>query len=67
VWDAHQRAGSWGKVKPGTILGADGSGTIAAIGSEVAQFKVGDQVYAYSYGTARAVSMQNMSAFLRTG
>jgi NADPH:quinone reductase len=52
VWDAEQRAGSWGTVKPGTILGADGSGTIAAVGSEVAQFSVGDRVYSYSYGNS---------------
>jgi NADPH:quinone reductase len=52
VWDAEQRAGSWGKVKPGTILGADGSGTIAAVGSQVAQFSVGDRVYSYSYGNS---------------
>jgi NADPH2:quinone reductase len=52
VWDAHQRAGSWGKVKPGTILGADGSGTIAAVGSQVSQFSVGDRVYSYSYGNS---------------
>jgi NADPH:quinone reductase len=52
VWDAEQRAGSWGTVKPGTILGADGSGTIAAVGSQVAQFSVGDRVYAYSYGNS---------------
>src|SRR6202041_4036469 len=52
IWDAEQRAGSWGTVKPGTILGADGSGTIAAVGSEVAQFSVGDRVYSYSYGNS---------------
>ncbi len=52
VWDAEQRAGSWGTVKPGTILGADGSGTIAAVGSQVTQFSVGDRVYAYSYGNS---------------
>jgi NADPH:quinone reductase len=52
VWDAEQRAGSWGRVKPGTILGADGSGTIAAVGSEVTQFSVGDRVYSYSYGNS---------------
>ena len=49
-WDAAQRAGAWGTVKPGTILGADGSGTIAAVGSHVEKFKVGDRVYSYSYG-----------------
>jgi NADPH:quinone reductase len=50
IWDAGQRAGSFGKVAPGTILGADGSGTIAAVGSDVSGFRVGDRVYAYSYG-----------------
>ncbi len=50
IWDAEQRAGSWGSVKPGTILGADGSGTIAAVGSHVTKFHVGDRVYSYSYG-----------------
>jgi NADPH2:quinone reductase len=50
VWDAAQRAGSYGPVKPGTILGADGSGTIAAVAADVPHFKVGDRVYSYSYG-----------------
>ncbi len=52
VWDAEQRAGSWGAVKPGTIMGADGSGTIAAVGSHVTRFHVGDRVYSYSYGNS---------------
>lgn len=50
IWDAEQRAGSWGSVKPGTIMGADGSGTIAAVGSHVTKFHGGDRVYSYSYG-----------------
>jgi NADPH:quinone reductase len=50
IWDAGQRAGSFGKIKPGTILGADGSGTIAEAGSDVSGFSVGDRVYSYSYG-----------------
>ena len=52
IWDAEQRAGSFGKIKPGTILGADGSGTIAAVGSDVKGFSVGDRVYSYSYGNS---------------
>ena len=48
-WDAAQRSGAWGPVKPGTILGADGSGTIAAVAADVTNFKVGDRVYSYSY------------------
>lgn len=31
------------------VLGTDGAGTIAAIGSQVHDFKVGDQVYSYSW------------------
>jgi NADPH:quinone reductase len=50
VWDAAQRAGSYGPVEPGTILGSDGSGTIAAVAADVSKFKVGDRVYSYSYG-----------------
>ena len=50
IWDAEQRAGAWGSVKPGTIMGADGSGTFAAVGSHVTKFHVGDRVYSYSYG-----------------
>jgi NADPH:quinone reductase len=49
IWDAEQRAGSSGKIGRGTILGSDGSGTIAAVGSHVKDFSVGDLVYAYSY------------------
>jgi NADPH:quinone reductase len=52
IWDAEQRAGSFGKIKPGTILGADGSGTIAAVGSHVKGFSVGEHVYSYSYGNS---------------
>lgn len=48
-WDIGQRSGAFGGVKPGTILGADGSGTVAAIGPDVQDFKVGDRVYSYSY------------------
>jgi NADPH2:quinone reductase len=50
IWDAEQRAGSWRSVKPRTIMGADGSGTIAAAGGHVTRFHVGDRVYSYSYG-----------------
>jgi NADPH2:quinone reductase len=52
VWDAEQRAGSFGVIKPGTILGADGSGTIAAVGSRVEGWSVGERVYSYSYGNS---------------
>jgi NADPH:quinone reductase len=49
-WDAQQRSGAWGPVKRGTILGADGSGTVVAVSSNVKRLRVGDRVYAYSYG-----------------
>jgi NADPH2:quinone reductase len=48
-WDAAQRSGAWGSVKPKTILGADGSGTVAAVAADVPNFAVGDRVYSYSY------------------
>ncbi len=48
-WDAAQRSGAWGSIKTGTILGADGSGTVAAVAADVPNFKVGDRVYSYSY------------------
>lgn len=49
-WDASQRSGEWDDVKPGTILGADGSGTVVDVGSDVRRLKRGDRVYSYSYG-----------------
>jgi NADPH2:quinone reductase len=48
-WDAEQRSGNWGAVKPGTILGVDGSGTVAAVGDGVTHLRVGERVYSYSY------------------
>jgi NADPH:quinone reductase-like Zn-dependent oxidoreductase len=52
IWDAQQRAGTFGTVVPGTISGVDGGGTIAAIGAGVRDFSIGDRVYSYSYGQA---------------
>ncbi len=48
-WDAQQRSGAWGAVKPGTILGADGSGTVAAVSSGETRLRVGERVYSFSY------------------
>ena len=48
-WDTQQRSGAYGHVQRGTILGVDGSGRIAAIGSSVKRLNVGDRVYSYSY------------------
>jgi NADPH:quinone reductase-like Zn-dependent oxidoreductase len=49
IWDAKQRTGEWGAVKPGTILGSDGSGTVVAIAPDVTRLRLGDRVYSYSY------------------
>jgi NADPH:quinone reductase-like Zn-dependent oxidoreductase len=55
-WDADMRGG-W---SPGgghsdfpLILGSDGSGKIAAVGSHVSQFQLGDPVYAYSFANPK--------------
>jgi NADPH:quinone reductase len=49
-WDTEQRSGAWGAVSRRTILGSDGTGTIAAVGEGVQGFGVGDRVYAYVFG-----------------
>jgi NADPH:quinone reductase len=49
-WDAEMR--EWflyGSPKFPLILGTDGSGTVAAVGSRVRRFELGDQVFSYSY------------------
>jgi NADPH2:quinone reductase len=61
IWDAKQRAGAWGSVQPGTILGADGSGTIAAVGTGVEGVRVGTRVYSYSYGDRHGFHAQYVS------
>ena len=50
-WDADMRDG-WspsGHPRYPLVLGSDGAGTVAAVGSRVRRFKAGDQVYAYSW------------------
>jgi NADPH:quinone reductase-like Zn-dependent oxidoreductase len=51
-WDADMRDG-WspggGRPQFPLVLGTDGSGTIAAVGSRVRRFAIGDVVYAYSF------------------
>jgi NADPH2:quinone reductase len=55
-WDAEMRGG-WGpepKRPPfPLVLGTDGSGRIAAVGSRVRRFAPGDSVYAYSFGNRK--------------
>src|SRR5689334_6805059 len=51
IWDAKTRSGKWGGSEEEfpRVLGVDGSGTIAEVGSRVKRFSAGDKVYAYSY------------------
>ncbi|MEJ0043249.1 MAG: alcohol dehydrogenase catalytic domain-containing protein [Rhizomicrobium sp.] len=55
VWDAAERAGYMAQMAPDgakifpRVLGADGAGTIAALGTGVDAFAVGDQIYANGF------------------
>ena len=50
-WDAEMRDGSLSGKKPRfpLVLGGGGSGTVAAVGSRVKRFKIGDPVYSYAW------------------
>lgn len=58
VWDPFEREGGFAKLL-GTaprfpyVLGTEGAGTVAAIGSLVNGFEEGDKVYAISFATSR--------------
>ncbi|MBX3159053.1 MAG: NADP-dependent oxidoreductase [Deltaproteobacteria bacterium] len=54
-WDARIRDGSWAldKVRFPYVLGVDGAGIVAAKGSRVRRFDVGDRVWSYSYRPAK--------------
>jgi NADPH:quinone reductase-like Zn-dependent oxidoreductase len=55
-WDAEMRGGWWPEKKRPPfplVLGTDGSGTIAAVGSRVRRFAPGDKVFAYSFGNRK--------------
>jgi NADPH2:quinone reductase len=55
VWDAQARRGEWahGRERFPMVLGADGSGTIAALGDGVRGLQLGDAVYGYAFGDAK--------------
>ena len=49
-WDAEMREGAlYGTPRFPLVLGTDGSGTIAAVGSRVHRLDLGEHVYSYSY------------------
>ena len=55
IWDAEMRAGEIpieGAAFP-LVLGTDGAGRVAALGSHIRRFKVGDAVYAYSFANPK--------------
>ena len=55
VWDADIRDG-WNpgmRIHFPLVLGTDGSGTIAQVGTRVRRFKAGDRVYAYTWANPK--------------
>jgi NADPH:quinone reductase-like Zn-dependent oxidoreductase len=54
-WDAEMRAGWYpdGLPRFPLVLGTDGSGKVAAMGSHVRRFQIGDPVYAYSFANPK--------------
>ena len=50
MWDTRSRQGKWAESEDfPLILGTDGAGIVAAVGSSVKRFNIGDTVYSYSY------------------
>lgn len=55
-WDTDIRGGWWpDTVDPNfpLVLGADGSGTVAAVGPHIRRMRVGDAVYSYSWNNPK--------------
>ena len=54
-WDADMRGGWWpeGRPKFPVVLGTDGTGKVAAVGSRVRRLQVRDKVYAYSFNNPK--------------
>jgi NADPH:quinone reductase len=55
VWDVKTRRGEWadGADRFPMVLGADGSGIIAALGDDVQGLRLGDAIIGYAYGDAK--------------
>jgi NADPH:quinone reductase-like Zn-dependent oxidoreductase len=55
VWDAEMRAGWFpgGPPRFPLVLGTDGSGTVAVVGSRIRRLQVGDLVYSYSFANPK--------------
>jgi len=55
VWDVDIRKGWWpqGRPKYPLVLGVDGAGIVAAVGSRVRRFKVGQRVWAYEFANPK--------------
>ena len=54
VWDPWLAEGGMGSLEGfPMVFGSDGSGTVAAIGSRVKRFRIGDPVYGYSYANPK--------------
>jgi NADPH2:quinone reductase len=53
-WDADMRGGWWPSRRPPfpLVLGTDGAGVVARVGSAVRRLRVGTKVYAYSFDDA---------------
>jgi len=63
-WDPDMRSG-WspsGKTHFPLVLGSDGSGIVAAVGSGVRRFKVGDRVYANTFDNPKGGSHAQYAA-----
>ena len=65
-WDANIRAGWYPGRKPKfpLVLGTDGAGVVAEVGSRVRRFKIGDTVYSYSWANPKGGFYAESSAFL---
>jgi NADPH:quinone reductase-like Zn-dependent oxidoreductase len=54
-WDSQMRAGWWpgGRPKFPLVLGTDGAGVVAAVGSRVRRLRRGQRVYAYNFVSSK--------------